>query len=120
MPIPEPLTDEPSKGGLPRGLQVMIGLGATVIVIGGLMAARDLIGPAFLALVLVIVIQPVRAWLTRKGLPGWLGSLIAGLGVYAILLGLAFSLVAATARFATLLPAYADKFNELVDSAVAG
>ena len=68
-----------SGGGLPRGLQVMIGLAAAVVVIGGLQASADIVGPAFLAMVLVICVHPVRAWMKTKGVPGWLASVISGL-----------------------------------------
>ena len=97
---------------------MMIGLAAAVVVISGLRASADLVGPAFLAMVLVICVHPVRAWMKSKGVPGWLASLVAGLVVYGILIGLAVSLVVATARFATLLPTYADQFNDLVDDGV--
>jgi AI-2 transport protein TqsA len=100
---------------LPRGLQLMLGAAAAVIVFAGLRAVDEIVGPAFLALVLTVLLHPVRGWLSSKHWPGWLASLVCILSVYAILIGLAVALVVATGRFATLLPTYQDRFNELVD-----
>jgi predicted PurR-regulated permease PerM len=46
-------------------------------------------------------------------LPGWAASLVCIVVVYCLVLGLSLALVVATARFATLLPGYADRFDEL-------
>lgn len=100
---------------LPRGLIVMLWLAATTITVTGLRAASDLIGPVFLALVLTIAVHPVRGLAMRRGLPAWVGTLAGMVTVYVLLLGLAASLVVSLARFATLLPAYQDDLDHLVD-----
>lgn len=100
---------------LPRGLVVLGTLAAAMVVIGGLRVGASLVGPVFLALVLTIVVHPMRRWLQRLGLPGWAASLACVVVVYGMLLGLSLAVVIATARFATLLPTYADKFDDLVD-----
>jgi AI-2 transport protein TqsA len=100
---------------LPRGLLLLLGAAATVVVFAGLRAVSEIIGPAFLALVLTVLLHPVRGWLTSRHLPGWAASLVCILSVYAIIIGLAAALVVATGRFATLLPTYQDRFNQLVD-----
>ncbi|WP_433158301.1 AI-2E family transporter [Kribbella sp. CA-247076] len=104
---------------VPRGLVVLVGLAATVIVLAGLRAAAGLVGPIFLALVLTIVVHPVRGRMTRMGLPGWAATLICLVVVYALVLGLTLALVIATARFATLIPQYEEKFDDLVGDVVA-
>lgn len=103
------------RAALPRGLLLLLGAAAMVIVTAGLRAVSEIVGPAFLALVLTVLLHPVRGWLTSKRLPGWAASTICILAVYCILIGLAASLVVATGRFATLLPTYQDRFNQLVD-----
>lgn len=54
-----------------------------------------------------------------KGLPPWIGTLLALVTIYAVLLGLALSLLMAGARFATLLPTYEDEFNSTVTDGLA-
>ena len=111
------MTSEPARSGLPRGLSVLIGLAAVVIVIGGLRAAQDLLGPAFLALTLTILAHPLRTWLNRH-VPSWAASLVCVVAAYLLIVGMAFALVLATARFAALLPTYADDFSSSVDDFV--
>src|SRR4051812_21676114 len=45
---------------LPRGLQVLIGAAALIIVAGGIRTANDLLAPIVLALVLTIAVAPLR------------------------------------------------------------
>jgi AI-2 transport protein TqsA len=104
-----------ARDPLPRGLLLLLGAAATVVVFAGMRAVSEIIGPAFLALVLTVLLHPVRGWLTSRHLPGWAASTVCILSVYALLIGLAAAVVVATGRFATLLPTYQDRFNELVD-----
>ncbi|HEY0815488.1 MAG TPA: AI-2E family transporter [Pseudonocardia sp.] len=106
-------------GALPRGLVILLGAAATVIVVAGLQATAWLIGPAFMALIIVIAVAPVQGWMRRRGWPAWLGGLVVILLVYAILLGLALGIIFSVARLATELPQYATKADSLVASATA-
>jgi AI-2 transport protein TqsA len=104
-------------GGLPRGLVILLGAAALVIIVAGLQATAWLIGPAFMALIIVIAVAPVQGWMRRRGWPPWLGALVVILLVYAILLGLALGIIFSVARLATELPQYATKADSLVASA---
>lgn len=104
---------------LPRGLIVLLSLAAATITIAGLKAASSIVGPVALALVITIAMHPVRAFVVRRGLPGWLGTLAGVVVMYLLLLGLAGALVVAVARFATLLPAYQADFADLLDGVQA-
>lgn len=101
------------QAGPSRGLMVMLGLAATVIVVAGLQSAAGIIAPAFLALVLTIVVHPMRRGLDRW-MPGWASSVVCLLTVYLIVLGLVASLVVSAARFAKLLPVYQTQFQDLI------
>jgi AI-2 transport protein TqsA len=103
---------------LPRGLLILLGAAAAVITVAGLKSIADLVAPAFLALVLTIAAHPLRHWLIRRGLPRWAATGVMILTVYAVLFGLALSLVVAIARFATLLPSYQDDMARVVTQAV--
>ena len=109
----------PRRGALPRALVILIGAAAAVVVVAGIQATAWLIGPAFMALIVVIAVAPVQGWLTRHGWPGWATTLVVVLLVYAILLGLALGIIFSLARLGTELPQYASKADGLVNSATA-
>ena len=97
--------------GLPRGLIIVLGLAAGVIVAAGMHAVPDILGPVFLALVLVITVDPLRGMMIRRGAPRWLATLVLVLGMYAIIIGLMVAGIIGVARFASLLPQYADELQ---------
>ncbi|HWM01518.1 MAG TPA: AI-2E family transporter [Actinophytocola sp.] len=115
-PVPE---SGVSGGGLPRALIILIGAAALVVVVAGIQAMAWLIGPAFMALIIVIAVAPVQGWLRRHGWPGWATTAVVIVLVYAILLGLALGVIFSVARLATELPQYAAKANGLVGSLTA-
>ncbi len=97
--------------GLPRGLIIMLGLAAGVVVAAGIHAVPDLIGPIFLALVLTITVDPLRGMMIRRGAPRWLATLVVILGVYAIIIGLVVAAAVGVAQFVGLMPQYADQLQ---------
>ncbi len=100
---------------LPRGLLVLLSVAGAVVSVAGLRAASGIVGPAFLALMIVITIHPLLAWLQRHRVPGWLAVGLTMLVAYASLLALAAALVLSVARLATLIPSYQPQFTSLVD-----
>jgi AI-2 transport protein TqsA len=100
---------------LPRGLLVLLGVAGVVVSVAGLRSASGIVGPAFLALLIVITVHPLLAWLQRHRVPGWLAVSLTMLSAYAALLGLAAALAFSVARLATLLPSYQPQFTSLVD-----
>ena len=76
-----------------------------------------LIGPVFLALILVIALAPVQTWMRRRGWPGWLSTLVLILLVYAVLLAMIASIVVSIARLATEMPQYANQAQQFVTAA---
>jgi AI-2 transport protein TqsA len=105
---------------LPRTLVVLLGGAAAVIIVAGLRSLSEVIAPAFLALVLTITAHPLRRWLARKRVPGWLATTAVIVAVYVVLLALILSLVVAVARLAELLPQYQQDLQDLVSDATAG
>jgi AI-2 transport protein TqsA len=100
-------------------LIILIGAAALVVVVAGIQAMAWLIGPAFMALIIVIAVAPVQGWLRGHGWPGWATTAVVILLVYAILLGLALGVIFSVARLATELPQYAAKADGLVGSLTA-
>jgi AI-2 transport protein TqsA len=107
------------QGALPRALVILIGVASTVVVLTGVRAIAWLIGPAFMALIIVIAVAPVRSWLRRHRWPEWATTLVVILLVYAIMLGLALGILISIARLATEVPKYASSADGLVTSATA-
>jgi predicted PurR-regulated permease PerM len=112
-PAPAPPSPIPPST-LPRGLIVLLGLAGAVVAIAGTKAFAGIIGPVFLALMLVVGVQPLGDWLQRKGAPKWVAVISTLTAVYLILLGLVAALVVSIAQLATLLPQYTDKADELI------
>lgn len=98
-----------------RALVILLGLAAATVTVAGIKSISSLVAPTFLALVLVIAVHPVRGWLGRRHVAGWLATVAAIALAYAIVLVLAFSLLISAARLAALVPQYEDEVRSLVD-----
>jgi AI-2 transport protein TqsA len=101
---------------LPRALVMLLGAGAAVLVLAGVRSIAWLIGPAFLALIIVIALSPVQTWLRRHRWPAWLTTLVLVLLVVGLLVVLSLVVVVCLARLADLLPQYADRADQLLAS----
>ncbi|MGZ5397894.1 MAG: AI-2E family transporter [Mycobacterium sp.] len=110
-----PITSPSPPNALPRFLTVLLGLAAGVVSVAGIKAFAGTLGPAFLALVLVITVQPVQARLRQRNVPSRLTVFVLLLLVYAIILGLLAALALSVSRLATLLPAYGPQFTDLLN-----
>ena len=110
------LQPHPKDGyGLPRGLIIILGLAAGVVVAAGIHSIPDILGPVFMAVVLVVTVDPLRSGLIRKGAPKWLATLAVILGIYAIVIGLFAAAIVGIAQLAALMPQYADQFQAQLD-----
>jgi AI-2 transport protein TqsA len=102
--------------GLPRALVMLVGCASAFVVLAGLHVTAWLVGPVFLALIIVIAISPVQSWLRRRGWPGWLTTLVLVVLVVGLLLLFALVIVVSIARLGALLPQYADRADDLMQS----
>nr|WP_307874720.1 AI-2E family transporter [Frankia nepalensis] len=96
---------------------ILLGLASLAVAIAGMRAFRDTLGPAFLALVLVVTVHPLQERLRRRGAPGWVGIVVAMTTIYTVMAGLVAALVASAARLVTLLADYGARFDDLLDQA---
>jgi AI-2 transport protein TqsA len=118
--IPPPSPPDPVlRPLLPRALVMLLGAAAAVIVLAGVRATAWLVGPAFLALVVVVALSPVQSWLRRHAWPGWLTTIVLVVLVVGLLAVLALVVVVSLAKLAALLPQYADRADELRQSLAA-
>lgn len=102
--------------GIPRPVVVLVGAAALVVALAGVRAVSEIIGPAFLALVLTITVYPVRQRLQRWGLPGWAASVVLLLGVYLVLVLFTLALIVSLGRLAVIVPDYAPEIQDNWDS----
>lgn len=101
--------------GLPRAVIVLLAAAALTITLAGFRSVSGIVGPTFLALLLVITVHPIRNWLEAHGLPRWIASIVTVLLTYAIIIALTLSLVVAVGRLATLVPDYYDRIDNLAN-----
>jgi AI-2 transport protein TqsA len=101
---------------MPRSLVMLLGAGSAVLVLAGVHAVAWLVGPLFLALMIVIAISPVQSALLRHGWPAWLSTLLLVVLVVGVLVVFALVFVVSIARLAALLPQYADQADKTLQS----
>lgn len=101
-----PDSDAASADAAGRGVRILLGLAAGVVVSFGMAAIGSILAPALLALVLTICAQPVRVWLTRHGTPDGIATGAVALTVFALLAGFAAVMIVALAQFVGMLPQY--------------
>ena len=104
----------PTASSVSRPVLLLIGAGGAVLLVVGLHSMAGLVGPVFLALVLAVAAQPIRPWLTRRGVPGWLATVLVLLAIYATVAALVASIVVSSVRFARLIPSYDGEWHALV------
>ena len=97
-----------------RASRLLITAAAAVILIAGLKAASDIVGPLMLAVSLTIVFHPLRIRLERR-LPSWAASIVVLVSAYVLILLLIVSLIVAIGRLAVLVPSYAPELNGYVE-----
>ncbi len=102
----------PARWPLPRGLIIVLGVAAVVVAVAGMRSIPGILGPVFLALVLTILVDPIRAALIRRRAPRWLASLAAFLAGLLIVLGLVIATALGIVRFVQLIPEYADEWQQ--------
>jgi AI-2 transport protein TqsA len=107
------------RSTIPRGLMILLGMAAATIAVIGMKTISGIIAPTFLALVLVICVQPLRGIMMRRGAPGWLAAIVVILTVYLILILLITAMVVCLAKLATLAPTYTDQANQVADNVVS-
>ncbi len=104
------------SGAMPRALILLIGAAAAVVAVAGIKQVAWLVGPVFLALIIVIAAHPVQRWLRDRGWPTWVATLALVLVVYVGLLALFVVLLVSVGQLATVLPQYSAQFNALLGS----
>src|SRR3954453_4271046 len=98
---------------LPRALVMLLGAGAAVLVLAGVRSVAWLIGPGFLALMIVIALSPVQTWLRPHRWPHWLTTLVLVLLVVGVLVVCGLVVVVSLAKLAGVLQQNAGRAQDL-------
>jgi AI-2 transport protein TqsA len=101
----------------PFAVTILLGAAALTIALAGARAIADIVGPAFLALVLTISLHPIRIWLERHRFPELVASVVLLLAAYLVLFLLTLALIVSVAQLAELLPQYEDQLTQVVTNA---
>lgn len=89
---------------------------AIVVILGGIHAARGILGPIFLSgFFTVLLIQPVN-WLKKRGVQSWLALLSVIIVVAVVGLGTMTVVGVELAQFAKDLPKYRDQFTAVLEN----
>lgn len=99
---PPPSAAAPLDSG-PSGLRVLAALAFATIALAGMYFARDVIGPLALAIVIVVICEPIRQPLNRRGWPSWTSTTAVILLAYVILAGMGALLWFAGVQFGRLV-----------------
>ena len=112
-------TPVPAAPALSPSLRVLLGLAATVVVLVGVYLGRSLIGPLALAIVLVVICEPVRRPFERRGWKRWTGTTAVIVVAYLVLAVMGLLLWLAGAQFAKLVGQYLDQLRGSLDDVLA-
>ena len=88
---------------LSPSLRVLLLLAASAVTLAGVYFARDLFGPIALAIVIVVICEPLRRPLDRRGWPQWASTTAVIVVAYLILLSMGALLWLAGTQFARLI-----------------
>jgi AI-2 transport protein TqsA len=109
-------SDNVSQPLLPRGLLIILGISGALVAALGIRAFSDVFAPVFLGVVLSITVQPLRRLPARHGLPGWVGTVLSLIAVYAIVAALLFILAISGVQLAGLLQDYESQFQAFLNN----
>jgi predicted PurR-regulated permease PerM len=112
---PEPAVPPPA---LTPTLSVLLGLALAVIVLAGVSAAREVVGPLALGAVIVIICHPLRHPLEKRGWPRWAATTAVIVLAYLILAALVLLLWFAGTQFVRLVADVADELRATAESIV--
>lgn len=98
---------------------MLVALAAAVVVLAGVSFARSLVGPLALGIVLVVICEPVRRPLDRRGWPRWAGTTAVILVAYLVLAVMGLLLWVAGVQFAGLVSDYLDQLRGSLDDVLA-
>lgn len=101
--------------GAGHAQRTLVVLAAVVVLLAGVWAARDLLGPLALGAVIVVIVHPLRFPLERRGWPSWAATTVVVVVGWLVILTIAGLIAFAVARFAVMVGDYTDELGAVVD-----
>ncbi|MEV7798287.1 AI-2E family transporter [Microbacterium foliorum] len=95
--------DSATVGGLSPSLRVLLTLAAATVALAGVYFIREVFGPVALAIVIVVICEPLRRPLDRRGWPRWASTTSVIALAYLILLAMGALLWLAGTQFMRLI-----------------
>ena len=105
-------SDLPRLAGLARPTRVLLTLAAAGGACWTIWAGKSILAPLILAAILVIVALPARRPLDRRGVRGWVGTLVVVALACGVLVILAVVVTLAMGQFGRILADYADQLEQ--------
>jgi AI-2 transport protein TqsA len=112
------VTDTRQPQAASPSVRTLVLLIAIIAVLVAMSLAREILAPAALAAVLVIIVHPVRHPLERRGWPRWAATTAVIVVVYLILAALAAMLAFASVQFGALVADFLDELEQAADAVV--
>ncbi|MCF8571037.1 AI-2E family transporter [Gordonia sp. HY002] len=104
---------------VPRGLAVLAALASLTVTTAGIKMTAGIVGPVFLALILVVAVHPAGVYLRKHGWPTWLSAVVVLVALYGTLALVFVSIVFSLGRLTTIIPSYTDRLDDLVGNVKA-
>lgn len=98
-----PAPDSAPAGVLSPSLRVLLALAGATVALAGVYFAREVFGPVALAIVIVVICEPLRLPLDRRGWPRWASTTAVISLAYLILVAMGALLWLAGTQFARLI-----------------
>lgn len=99
-----------------QGETLAVVIAALTVGCVGIYLLRELIGPAFFALTLVLTVRPLVSWASARGVPRPVSALAAIILIFAFIIGLFVALGVAVAQLVETLPSYGGQFQSIWNS----
>jgi AI-2 transport protein TqsA len=96
-----------------RTTSLLVSAAAIVILMAGIKATAEIVGPVMLALALTIVFHPLRERLQRR-MPAWAASLVVLFSAYLLIVLMTLALIVSVGQLAALVPEYAPQVQAIV------
>lgn len=114
-------SDEPRRDTarwVPTGAAFLAVIALLVLALDGLRQISSLVAPVFLALTLVLTVDPLRRWAVRKGAPVWAATIGILLLLYGTLLLIVLGVGIALSQLVEVIPRYRDELDALFERAL--
>lgn len=114
-------SEQPSDGRrwtLTTGAAFLGVVALLVVSFEGLRQVASLLAPVFLALTLVLTVDPLRRWAVRRGVPRWIATVGMLLLIYGVLILIVLGVGAALTQLVDVVPGYGAEFEGMRDQAL--